>query len=792
MAITPKFQVGIKQRIHVASKKFTDREVPREIFLKRVNLASNESIKDKGFHVLVYYGVGGIGKTSLINQLIIDLTENYPNSVYTRLDFIDPSSRIASRVLLNLINNISGKIKIRFPHFDLAYSIHFKKKNPDFVFKKKEMPFESEASIIGNILGVIDGLGVAGAVTGIVNKAYELHARHGLNKEVKKELSELEDLSPLEIEERLPAYFAYDLRIALDQKNVPVFAIFIDTYEALWSGIKNEAKIFTADAWIRELVAQLPGVIFVICGRERLRWEEIEPEWIRFVEQHLLDRLDKKDASEFLITCGVKEEDIRNKILSASNGHPYHLDLSVDTYFERKNQGVELDPKHFGSNRREILDRFLRNLETSEIETLKILSVPRYYNENIFEYLVNKMNTGYPITQFDDFNRFSFVSYDRGYYFIHNLMRDGLNSFSDKRLKKKVHELLAEYYDHKLNDADKRHSQDYLISLFSEALYHRSHHLTSKKYLAWLSKDKYALLKHLQLRGATLFLEECLSNIAEKVGQEKIGIELFSILVDMVHLKGGYRKAVKMLEEYLANLDAETIAKSDNMLHLFIRKIHHQMFYCPVRPLIEALLYIEKTIDQKKLPERYNEILFMIGGNLGVLSGDYKFARKWLIQSIRFSIENKFPDYLCRSLRKYSDILRYYGHLEMANKTCDWALNIARNKQFQRYEIYLMCSKGEILREQGYCQRAIKLFKQAQRLARKQGIKGWEAHTYLALAESYINGGDIENAKVSMEKAKKIYEAISKHGGRLRLKSLLRNIISWKVIEGGKQLLNAG
>lgn len=771
MAITPKFQIGKKERRTFATKEFTDRELPRTVFKNAISIFESQDFedKDKTRNVIVFYGVGGVGKSSLRKQLQIDLFKHNPSALYSYVDFIEPTYRNPPRALLELQKNIKSKDNVRLIHFELAYAVFFKKKNPDISYKERNLPYEEEASIAGDLIGALDGLGVFGAVTGIVKKAYKMLSKYGLEVEVKEDLEELETLAIHEIEDRLPAFFAYDIRKILAKKEVPLVVMFLDTYEALWANNRTEASLFTSDAWVREFIAQLPQVLFVICGRERVRWEELDLDWGHHLDQHLLDNLGYKDADSFLQSCGIQEPEIRKKIITASGGHPYHLDLSVDIYYELANKKVKITSSSFASSKREILDRFIRYLDTSEIETLKSLAVGRYYNYELFEYLVHNLNTGYPLTKFPDLNRFSFISEDKGNYYIHSLMREGLTRVQARYLNSALNKLYAAFYENKLDIARSQHNHEQLVSCLSEALYHLRNHLSKKQFISWLSGQKLQVLKYLQLMGEATYLERLLTDIAEWLGIQNIGIKLFSILVDMVHLTGGYSKAVGMIDEYLLSATMNEISKSDELLHLYIRKIHHQMFYKPVNPLIKQLVSIEKTVDPKLFPERYNEVLFMLGGNLGVLSGDFKFSRKWLIRSIRFALQHSFHDFLCRTLRKYSDILRQCGHIKFSAKICEWGITVARHHDFKRYELYLICTKGEIAREQGDNGLAINIYREAERLAKQQGISGWVAHVYLACGEYYLHQHEFPTALNYFFKADEIYKEIGQIWGRMQV-----------------------
>ena len=66
MPITPKFTTDTEDTLPKTARQFTNREFFIDAFLSALN--SNKSDKH---NVLVFYGVGGIGKTSLIKEVLI-------------------------------------------------------------------------------------------------------------------------------------------------------------------------------------------------------------------------------------------------------------------------------------------------------------------------------------------------------------------------------------------------------------------------------------------------------------------------------------------------------------------------------------------------------------------------------------------------------------------------------------------------------------------------------------------------------------------------------------------------
>ncbi|MBS3975943.1 MAG: hypothetical protein KGZ75_04345 [Syntrophomonadaceae bacterium] len=181
MAITPKHSFNKNKRNYIATKKFTDREEPKKSFRNHVIKVKESNFNHENkYDVLVYYGVGGVGKSSLIRQLNKEIIEDYPKSLVFNLDFRDQINTSPARALLELINSQKGQAKGRFTHFEVAYSVYFIKRHPDIAYNEKSIPFVSELGIIADIIGNISGVGLIGSVTGVVNQAYKMFNKLGL------------------------------------------------------------------------------------------------------------------------------------------------------------------------------------------------------------------------------------------------------------------------------------------------------------------------------------------------------------------------------------------------------------------------------------------------------------------------------------------------------------------------------------------------------------------------------------------------------------------------------------
>lgn len=739
---------------HVPAKEFINRETPRQNFYAAVEASSLPEM-----NVLMYYGIGGIGKSSLVKNLK-DYTNNL-GVLYTFVDFDDPAFRLPFKALIELKKNLN----IPLPHFDVAVALCFIKRNPEIQFNDKVLSGNTAFKVIQS-LSSLEPTGILGSVIGLTEIIYDKSATRGkLHKEVKSHLKALETKTANEIESELPDYFAYDVVKHLQKEKKDRCVFFFDTYELLWDKGRNESNRLKNDAWIRKLVSKLPQAIFVLSGREKIQWELEDDEWLAHINFVPIDVLDAEYAAQYLDVCNITDLDLQRKIIDSTQGHPYYLDLCVDTYYKLLNANRPISVDSFGRGRREIQELFLKNLSDSEINTLRVLVIPSFYDDSIFEYLVNAFHTGYSIVRMEDFNSFSFVKCDiNRKYFIHVLMRDEIKSHMSDELKKLVNNKMVSYYENKL--LGNTVFIDDLKYLFVELLYHLKASLTERGIADYLEQKQVPAIRRLQLAGETNYLLKFLKKIFYATKAAMGGTEFFSIMIDMIHLSGQYSEAAKIISEYLGSYSLVEIADTEYLLSLFIRKIHHKMFYSPLATLKHDLGAVLKAFTKKtELQHQYCEIFFMLGAHIYLPMGDIENAQDYLTQSIRIAKSIGSYSLMCRGLRKYVELLLAKGKISPAERICEYAIEIANSQTLTRYELYLTCVLGEINRIKGKTNTALKIFKEAFPIASSAGIKGWIGHILLSIGNCYLDLGDFTSAREHYDEASSVYDEIGQKWG---------------------------
>ena len=114
--------------------------------------------------VLVYYGLGGIGKSRLRRELKERLKEADPQPAWAEVDFSLPSLRDPETALFSIRRELRDQHNLHFPTFDLVYAYLWKLSRPNAA------PFEQgrplfEAGTLASMLLAAAGMPLAIFVT---------------------------------------------------------------------------------------------------------------------------------------------------------------------------------------------------------------------------------------------------------------------------------------------------------------------------------------------------------------------------------------------------------------------------------------------------------------------------------------------------------------------------------------------------------------------------------------------------------------------------------------------------
>jgi tetratricopeptide (TPR) repeat protein/DNA-binding XRE family transcriptional regulator len=270
-----------------------------------------------------------------------------------------------------------------------------------------------------------------------------------------------------------------------------------------------------------------------------------------------------------------------------------------------------------------------------------------------------------------------------------------------------------------------------------------------------MGAEALSFLENLQRRGGSGPAIEFLAPQLDSIHDTTLRLKFASILFDMMHLRGRYEDAATLIEQELAFHARSDQQLAPLLLSLRVRLLHHQMFYRPVDDVWSSMLDLLPQSDPGS--PCHGEILFMLGGNLGALRGDYREARRFLVRAMRHALRRGDEYLLSRCLRKYGDYLRCRGHLQLALAALREARRLAHRGRGTRQRIYVTGCLGDLERQRGNFAAARELFEQTLAWAKDAYIPGWVGHAYLGMAELAFAANQMEQAQTLLEQAESQY-----------------------------------
>lgn len=439
--------------------------------------AIDASDTQDGYEVLMWYGVGGQGKSALLREFQrIAATFNEAQAeakskrqlIPAKVDFDDERLKRVDAALYSIRRQLAQNSGGSFHTFDTAFITYHSKTRPgaDVGAAFPEL-FKGEKEGMMDLIDVLDGplsvvTDLASAALPGANLLYKWGARltgklaSWWSSRGNELLAGIEQLQPEQLLERLPTYLGIDLcdNIKANPDKRPV--ILLDTYEALWAGRgqKDGLADRRTDAWVRLLVQDAPGTLFVIAGRDKLQWGEIDEVWNEVIDAHLLGGLSDEDATAFLTAVPIPEEDVRKVIIASSNGLPFYLDLQVSTYEAIREQDQMPTADKFGGTPSDILARFLEHLSDADQGALRLASYLQFIMQPMMDGLVEAFpgrTINYSFARM--VARSSFEEISDNTYEIHALMKVELQRREREEHPdryKATHQWLFEWFDGKI------------------------------------------------------------------------------------------------------------------------------------------------------------------------------------------------------------------------------------------------------------------------------------------------------------------------------------------------------
>ncbi|MBR1814859.1 MAG: hypothetical protein IJ773_13780 [Lachnospiraceae bacterium] len=451
----------IERKVSVADRKtFTDRRKERALFQQILDQA--QQAPDEFFAMSVY-GIAGSGKSRLLQEcksiLEADSQKKY---IYATYDYENNSADFY-QVITRLYRQLEKK-GLLFP-LTSAAELAYREKSGFPVFQEmgeQDVLDHPVLDILSTILPAADAV-VSTLRTGKMVWQTLLDYKEKLRalwdpekKELEKELTRIwAESDPERIRQFMPEYFRQDLcRSAQNLKKMGIacpLVIFLDTFESCTNRYADTGYTPSEEEWLKsDIIKRIPGVFWVISGREKLGWKESD-EAYQEMEECSLEEFSAEDAAFFLEKAGIPVA-LRSHIIQVSGGVPLFLDLCVDTYYEQATDGKIIRPEEIGLNPGDVIGRFVRYMGKDDQEIAVVLALLDKWSKKDAETILPEvLGNHFRISDYQEFLQHTIIRKDKEErYYIHQSVREVILAYSREArfadLVQKVREVQARMY----------------------------------------------------------------------------------------------------------------------------------------------------------------------------------------------------------------------------------------------------------------------------------------------------------------------------------------------------------
>ncbi|WP_331736656.1 ATP/GTP-binding protein (plasmid) [Streptomyces canus] len=380
-------------------------------------------------NLIVFHGVGGVGKSTLLRKIEASLTDAEQRPVQwgepawagerilpVRIDLARSASNGPDfeRVLLTIRLALAAHVGRPLPSFDLALRRYWEAQHPgepleEYVRRTglagrfgQMLPQQVQGAVseavsalqLPGLVGSAAGQVVSALVTALRERRERARALAGCAR-----TADLLEIEPdLEALSYYPHLLAWEIsRLPAKHSVVPV--ILLDTFEDTGDRHRDAERLLQRLVWL------MPNAFFVVSGRNRLPWANPAVQgqldytgpaaWPGLApaqqpaptagqggaRQHLIGDLSPRDCDDHLARRLTQDgqplisPEIRQVITERSHGLPLHLDLAASRYLEIRRTGRTPVPGDFDHTFPALIARTLSDLTTDERHVLRSASL---------------------------------------------------------------------------------------------------------------------------------------------------------------------------------------------------------------------------------------------------------------------------------------------------------------------------------------------------------------------------------------------------------------------------------
>jgi hypothetical protein len=412
-----------------ALESFTDRFPEAEALLESISQlrtrVTNRTFSDRGENVLAFYGIGGVGKTSLSIALqswleLRPLQSSHwgppgcsPRAHTVRWDLDQPSNRSDPIPFLLAFRKALNHAAPVWSAFDIALASLFAALHPNDSYTATR---QRDADTMTDVLlGLASDAGAfdvttslsRGMITRVVRTALKSAQFQAALQDYPELPKLLDDIAEgAESPQHLPLLTNRTLQLATKQiqnftpTGRPSIVVFVDTFEK----VQTPGEL-NAERLVCEVAAALPHVLFVLTGRNLVTWHQRDraalgkfgpatwPSLARTSDgeleprQHLVGNLSPEDTAALISDrlaahgVGLSARSLATAT-QASRGLPMHIDLIVSLAIQlhSANPGTEITSTDLDGSAADVANRLISHLPADAARALQGCAVTPYFD----------------------------------------------------------------------------------------------------------------------------------------------------------------------------------------------------------------------------------------------------------------------------------------------------------------------------------------------------------------------------------------------------------------------------
>ena len=405
-----------EESIKNTDRVFLDREdilnkIEKNVFLYKDNVSF--------YKLFAFYGMGGIGKSRLVNQIY----DTYNGTDLMLYKF--PLEILNHETIPSILLHIRRRFSYT-PHFDYVLFrywdfINYDRVNREILDSILNKSIRFFSSTIDNLL--FFGCGRLENIVKILLEIYE---------ERKIEPDEIEFVTKLlqgKLED-LHYYMSKTLAQDIEQEIKEYKYIFIfDAYNL-------DGKCTKFD-WLKCFINNFEQGLFIVTSREQLDWFEYEKVDTSIVENIPMDSIPLEVIRKYLIDQKYSKSQI-DLIIEKTDCIPLFLDIALRISEE---EGFSRSTFVGFNDKTDLVKHLLNHLSLNEQNVIEYLAVVRLFNEEIYNNALEFNKLSYLNLSFSKFKECTILRYVEefnGLYKIHSILANNISILMEKILRHKI------------------------------------------------------------------------------------------------------------------------------------------------------------------------------------------------------------------------------------------------------------------------------------------------------------------------------------------------------------------